>query len=99
MGILAPLYASRDNANPQNSRNLEFSGVLQVNFDPYYIAGMVTKDVRSGKTGYPWIIDKDGIFLAHFEKSFVGQNQSQVREERNRKYLFPELTRLCMNIS
>jgi two-component system sensor histidine kinase HydH len=94
MGILAPLYASRDNTNPQNSRNLEFSGVLQVNFDPYYIAGMVTKDVRSGKTGYPWIIDKDGIFLAHFEKSFVGQNQSQVREERNRKISFSRINKI-----
>ena len=94
MGILAPLYSSPDNANPQNSRNLAFNGVLQVNFDPYYIAGMVTKEVRSGKTGYPWIIDKDGIFLAHFEKSFVGKNQSQVREERNPKISFSKINEL-----
>ena len=94
MGILAPLYSSPNNATPQNSKNLEFSGVLQVNFDPYYIAGMVTRDVRSGKTGYPWIIDKDGIFLAHFEKSFVGKNQSQVREERNPKISFSKINKL-----
>ncbi len=63
-------------------------------FDPYYVAGMVTKEVRSGKTGYPWIIDKDGIFLAHYEKSFVGKNQTQVREERNPKISFERINKL-----
>ena len=91
MGILTPLYSPGD---PAASRPSEFAGVLQVNFDPYYIAGMVTKEVRSGKTGYPWIIDQDGIFLAHFEPSFVGQNQTQVREERNPKISFSRINQL-----
>jgi two-component system, NtrC family, sensor histidine kinase HydH len=94
MGIVAPLYSAPAHGNLENPGNLEFNGVLQVIFDPFYIAGMVTKDVRSGKTGYPWIIDQDGIFLAHFEKSFVGQNQSQVREERNPKISFSKINKI-----
>jgi two-component system sensor histidine kinase HydH len=94
MGILAPLYSAPPHAGPENPTNLEFSGVLQVNFDPFYIAGMVTKNVISGKTGYPWIIDQDGIFLAHFEKYFVGQNQFQVREERNPKISFSRINKI-----
>jgi two-component system, NtrC family, sensor histidine kinase HydH len=97
MAIITPLYASPDKASPQNSGKMKFDGVLQVIFDPFYIAGMVTKDVRSGKTGYPWIIDQEGIFLAHFEKSFVGKDQTQVREERNPKISFSKINKLVQD--
>ena len=97
MAIITPLYASPDKASRQNSGKMQFDGVLQVIFDPFYIAGMVTKDVRSGKTGYPWIIDQEGIFLAHFEKSFVGKNQTQVREERNPKISFSRINKLVQD--
>ena len=91
MGILTPLYSPGD---PVDSQKSEFDGILQVNFDPYFIAGMVTKEVRSGKTGYPWIIDQEGIFLAHFEKSFVGKNQTQVREQRNPKLSYSRINKI-----
>ncbi len=97
MAIITPLYASPDKASRQNSGKTTFDGILQVIFDPFYIAGMVTKDVRSGKTGYPWIIDREGIFLAHFEKSFVGKNQTQVREERNPKISFSRINKLVQD--
>lgn len=40
------------------------------------------KIVHSGKTGYAWIIDSNGIFLFHPNTGYVGQNAFQVREER-----------------
>ena len=97
MAIVAPLYPFNDDPASQNARTPEFDGVLEVIVDPYFIAGMVTRDVRSGKTGYPWIIDRDGIFLAHYESSFVGKNQEQVREERNPKISFSKINHIVQN--
>ncbi|MFH1595963.1 MAG: ATP-binding protein [Pseudomonadota bacterium] len=58
-------------------------GSLQLLIDPVFVAGRVTKDVRSGATGYAWIIDQHGIFLAHYEKEFVGEDAIQIRIARN----------------
>ena len=80
--------------HPNNTEKLGFDGVLQVIFDPYYITGLVTKEVRSGKTGYPWIIDQEGIFLAHYEKPFVGKDHIQVRKERNPTISFAKIDEL-----
>ncbi|MFH2012432.1 MAG: ATP-binding protein [Pseudomonadota bacterium] len=41
------------------------------------------KDVRSGKTGYAWIIDDKGIFLFHPETEFVGKDAFNVRKEQD----------------
>jgi two-component system sensor histidine kinase HydH len=95
MAILAPLYGSVDKS--QKTEKLRFDGVLEVIFDPYYISGLVTKEVRSGKTGYPWIVDKDGIFLAHYEKPFVGKHHIQVRRERNPDIPFAKIDELVQN--
>ncbi|MEJ5328671.1 MAG: ATP-binding protein [Desulfobaccales bacterium] len=61
----------------------QFYGVLVLLADPFFICGQATKEVRSGTTGYPWIINQDGIFLAHYEKDFVGQDAIAVRLARN----------------
>lgn len=58
-------------------------GVLVLLADPFFICGQATKEVRSGTTGYPWIINQDGIFLAHYEKDFIGQDAIAVRLARN----------------
>ena len=92
MAVLAPLYRRAD-TSPIKEK-LGFDGVLQVIFDPYYISGLVTKEVRSGKTGYPWIIDEEGIFLAHYEKPFVGKHHIQVRKERNPTLSFGKIDEL-----
>ncbi|MBI4621024.1 MAG: PAS domain S-box protein [Desulfobacterales bacterium] len=41
------------------------------------------KNVRSGKTGYAWIIDNNGVFLFHPETKFVGRDAFKVRKERD----------------
>jgi len=40
------------------------------------------KEIRSGKTGYAWLIDEEGVFLFHPKVDFVGQNAFEVREEK-----------------
>jgi two-component system sensor histidine kinase HydH len=80
MPFLSGIYASPEASAPY--------AVLELVIDPLYIAGKVTAGVRSGTTGYPWIIDQDGIFLAHYEKSFVGQDAMEVRRKRNPRIAF-----------
>jgi len=69
-------------------------GVLEFLIDPLYIGKKVTAGVRSGKTGYPWIIDQSGIFLAHYEKEFVGEDALEVRRRRNPDITFSGLPEL-----
>jgi two-component system sensor histidine kinase HydH len=81
MRMLAPLYA------PEG----RLAGTLELLIDPFFICRQVVADVRSGKSGYAWIIDQDQIVLAHYEKDFVGQNALAVRLARNPKILFQGL--------
>ena len=42
-----------------------FAGVLVFVIDVTDLAGSGTRDVRSGKSGYAWVIDDNGTFLHH----------------------------------
>ncbi|MBN2124277.1 MAG: PAS domain S-box protein [Deltaproteobacteria bacterium] len=39
------------------------------------------RDIRSGKTGYAWLIDGRGIFLFHPNTDFIGKSAFEIREE------------------
>jgi PAS domain S-box-containing protein len=39
-------------------------------------------EIRSGKTGYAWLIDEKGNFLYHPNAEFIGKNSMQIREEK-----------------
>ncbi len=80
MPFLTGIYASPEATAPY--------GVLELLIDPLFIAGKVTAGVRSGATGYPWIIDQDGVFLAHYETTFVGEDALAARQRRNPKIVF-----------
>lgn len=95
MAILTPLY--RLMPNSKNTTHPQFNGVLEIIFDPLFICGMVTRDIRSGKTGYPMIIDQDGFFLAHYEKPFIGRQQNKVRQERNPTLSYERIDNIVNN--
>jgi two-component system, NtrC family, sensor histidine kinase HydH len=86
MPFLTGIYATPEATAPY--------GVLELVINPLYIAGKVTEGVHSGKTGYAWIVDQDGILLAHYEKAFVGQNALEVRHERSPNIVFTGLKEL-----
>ncbi len=85
MRFLTPLYWGPDQV---------FSGVLEFLIDPFFICEKVTADVRSGQTGYAWIIDQNEIMLAHYEKDFVGHKALEVRIARNPQIVFRGLREL-----
>ena len=65
----------------------EFNGVITCSFNPETISSLYIYPIISGKTGYAKLLNEEGIFLAHYEKGFIGQDAFKVRAEMN-----PELS-------
>ncbi|MHB8066674.1 MAG: ATP-binding protein [Desulfobaccales bacterium] len=86
MRLLTPLYSG--------GLSSKFSGAMELLLDPIFISGQAIADVRSGETGYAWIIDQDETMLAHYEKEFVGQPAIPVRIARNPNIVFRGLKEL-----
>ncbi len=81
MVMAIPTYElSADESHPHPSG--EFSGVLAFYLDAHRLAKKFTQNIASGKSGYAWIIDSQGMFLNHPERSFIGQNAFIARQER-----------------
>jgi signal transduction histidine kinase len=80
MRFISPVY--------QPGQPPGFAGAVELIIDPYFIAQQVTTEVRSGKTGYPWIIDQDRITLAHYEKEFVGVEAMAGRRAKGPQIIF-----------
>ncbi len=57
--------------------------VLAIEFDVTRFLGHFLQNIRSGKTGYAWVIGDDGTFLYHPYAEFVGQNAFSAREARD----------------
>jgi two-component system, NtrC family, sensor histidine kinase HydH len=86
MRLLTPLYSG--------GLSPKFSGVMELLIDPIFISMRAIADVRSGQTGYAWIIDQDETMLAHYEQDFVGQPAIPVRIARNPQIIFRGLQEL-----
>jgi two-component system NtrC family sensor kinase len=79
--MATPTYEmSVDETHPHPSG--AFAGVLAFYIDAHALAKKFTQGIRSGKTGYAWIMNSQGIFLSHPERDFVGKNAFTVRKER-----------------
>ena len=47
----------------------------------------ILKQIQSGKSGYAWLIDPEGVFLYHPYSEFIGRSAFTVREEK-----FPDVS-------
>ncbi len=61
----------------------EFNGVIVCSINPDILVDLYVSPIISGETGYAWLMNEDGIFLAHREEAFVGQEAFSVRQEKN----------------
>jgi two-component system sensor histidine kinase HydH len=74
---------------------LAINGKLLIcSVDVIWLCSRFTEGTKSGKTGYAWIIDKSGHFLAHYEKDFVGANAFKVRGRRAPVISFTRINKL-----
>ena len=79
--MAVPTYEeSVDESHPHPSG--AWSGVLAFYLDAHHLAGKFTRGIKSGKTGYAWIMNNQAIFLTHPEREFVGKNAFTVRKAR-----------------
>jgi two-component system NtrC family sensor kinase len=81
MVMAVPTYeVSVDESHPHPSG--AWSGVLAFYIDAQTLASKFTRQIKSGKTGYAWIMDNRGIFLSHPDRDFIGKNAFTVRKAR-----------------
>jgi PAS domain S-box-containing protein len=81
MMMAVPTYEeSVDERHPHPSG--KWAGGLAFYIDAQHLAAKFTGQIRSGKTGYAWMMDNRGIFLSHPEKDFIGKNAFEVRKAR-----------------
>ncbi len=71
-----------------------FAGFLRLTVDASYLMGEMMPDIRSGKTGYAWVIDSHGRFIWHPHKPFIGQSAFSARQNRNPHLLFARIDRI-----
>ncbi|AEB09617.1 sensor histidine kinase [Desulfobacca acetoxidans] len=80
--IAIPTYqVSVDESHPVASR--QFTGTLYFLLNPSSFVKKFVQNLRSGQTGYAWVIDGRGFFLYHPEEEFIGKNAFEVRRKRS----------------
>ncbi len=90
MAISTPVYQiSSDEAHPKPT--YQFSGVLVSIVDAGLLAKKFVGPIRSGKTGYAWVIDESGKFLSHLEKDFIGENAFEIRKSKDPHISFSKI--------
>ena len=82
MKIAMPVYEdSVDESHPKPLGKLD--GVLLFRLDASKFAGHYCANIRSGRTGYCWVLNRDGMFLHHPEREFIGEDAFLARGRRN----------------
>ncbi len=93
MVMARPVWqTSIDQTNPIPKNR--FSGVLLFYIDTTAFIGKITADIRSGKTGYAWVIDEKGTFLYHPERDFTGKNAFEARKEKRPTISFDRINEI-----
>lgn len=78
----------------QSISDMTFEGFSFVLVDPIAIAQKYTSGIYSGKTGYAWILDHKGTFLAHYEQSFVGEDLTTAKGKKNPSISHEKINRM-----
>ncbi len=93
MKMVIPVWQiSIDESHPVATN--KFSGAVVFNVEVTDLVGKVTKKIKSGKTGYAWIIDKNGTFLYHEENIFIGQNAFEARKGKKSNISFEQINEI-----
>ncbi len=69
-------------------------GLLFARLDISQLVASLTRPIRSGRTGYAWVIDENGMFLYHPDKEFIGESAFEAREKRMPYVSFAQINRI-----
>ena len=93
MDLATPVYEeSVDESHPKASGKLDGVLIFKINVSAF--AANYCADIRSGRTGYCWVMDNTGVFLYHPEKEFVGQDAFTARGRRNPAISFAQINEI-----
>jgi len=93
MRMVIPVWQiSVDESHPVATN--KFSGVLIFVLDVSRLISNITSEIRSGKTGYSWVIDENGTFLYHQDQSFIGKNAFKVRKGKKPTISFDRINEI-----
>lgn len=93
MDLIIPTYEDSTNSfHPRPSQG--FAGYLKATVDVSRLLSQIVGPVKSGRTGYAWVIDSSGIFLYHPENSFIGENAFEARANRNPRISFAKINEI-----
>lgn len=96
MDLIIPTYEdASSNLHPQPSHG--FAGYLKATIDISRLLAQIVPPIRSGKSGYAWVLDSSGTFLYHPETTFVGENAFEVRTLRNARMSFAQINDIQRN--
>ncbi len=70
------------------------TGLLFAKLDVAELLGKVAAHIRSGKTGYSWIINKQGRFVYHPEDEFIGEDAFSARKKRKSHISYVQINRI-----
>ncbi|MEN6440443.1 MAG: ATP-binding protein [Syntrophobacter sp.] len=88
--LIVPTYEDATNEeHPHPSRG--FSGYLKVTLDMYHLLQDMIPLIRSGKSGYAWVLDSFGNFVYHPEGGFIGENAFDARTNKNPSLSFAKI--------
>jgi len=91
--MAAPVYEeSVDESHPKATGKLD--GVLLFKIDASRFTGRYCAQIRSGRTGYCWAINRQGVFLYHPEKEFIGEDAFIARGRRNPLISFDQINEI-----
>jgi two-component system NtrC family sensor kinase len=91
--MATPVYEeSVDESHPKAGGGLD--GVLVFKIDASKFTGHYCAGIRSGRTGYCWVMNKDGIFLYHPERQFIGADAFTARGRRNPAISFARINEI-----
>ena len=91
--LITPTYEDATNTgHPQPSR--AFSGYLKVTLDLHGLLQEIIPLVRSGKSGYAWVLDPSGNFVYYPDSSFVGENAFDARANKNPNLSFAKINEI-----
>jgi len=91
--IAVPVWqVSVDDSHPVATNS--FSGVIVIVIDVTSLIEKLTEGIKSGKTGYAWVIDSNGTFLYHIEKNLIGRNAFEARKEKTPTISFARINEI-----
>ncbi len=91
--MATPVYeVSVDESHPKATGRLD--GVLLFKIDASQFTGHYCAGIRSGRTGYCWVLNSDGVFLYHPEREFIGEDAFTARGRRNPVISFTKINEI-----